>query len=314
MQQAEHIGFLLIPEFSMFSFCMMIEPLRMANHLSGEELYRWSIYTQDDEGVSASNKIPFFPTQKRQDYDDLDSLFVIAGLVSRQRDTLQAIEWLKKLARKKVQLGATSVGTEVLANAGLLKDKVCTIHWQHRDSLLEKYPELHVTTELYEIGQDIITCSGGLAGLDLMLQLITKSHGLDLAQEVAELYVHSQIRQSNNSQRMKLTDKYKTNHPRLIQALRLMRNNTEEVMSCAEISEMVGLSTRQMERLFKTHIKLKPKAYYMNIRLDKARYLLEQSNLSILEVGVACGFNSTSYFSRCYRKYFGINPSEVRKS
>lgn len=309
----QHIGFLLIPEFSMFSFSSLIEPLRMANRVSRKTLYEWSIYTQNDQAVYASNGLPFQPSKSLENCQQLDVIYVVAGLNVKLQNTQLAVNWLKKLARCKIQMGATSTGTELLANAGLLTNKTCTIHWENRESLLEMHPELKVTSELYEIDGSIHTCSGGLAGLDMMLELIKTTHGLEVAQQVSEQCVHSNMRASSEEQRIQLSSKHKTQHPRLLRALELMQNHTEDILTCEEISQRVSLSTRQLERLFKVYLELTPSAHYINLRLEKAQHLLEQSDMSILQISTACGFNSTSYFARCYQKRYQHSPSMERK-
>ena len=162
--------------------------------------------------------------------------------------------------------------------------------------------------------RNVITCSGGLAGLDMILHLIALKHGEVLANDVAEQCIHPNIRPAHEKQRMKLQLRYHASHPCLLQAIELMRENVEEILSCQEISDYVGISNRQMERLFRQHLGVSPTTYYMNLRLERASQLLQQTALSILQVGTACGFVSTSYFSRCYRKRYGYTPRDERRT
>ena len=309
----ERIGFFLVPEFSMISLSSAIEPLRMANRLRDKALYEWEIYCVHDEQVSASNGLPFSPTKVMSDTDDLDRLIVVAGIGAAHHAGEQILsKWLRSLRRKGIKLGATSTGTLLLAEAGVLKNRHCTIHWENHDSLAEQFPDLFVSTELYEIDRDVMTCSGGLAGLDMMLQLIAIKHGEELAKDVAEQCIHPVIRPAHEKQRMELQLRHHTQHPRLLKALDLMRNNTEEVLTCQEIGDLVGLSTRQMERLFRECLDTSPASHYMQLRLEKAHHLLLQSTLSIMQISTACGFSSTSYFARCYRKQYNRSPREER--
>lgn len=308
----ERIGFFLVPGFSMISLASAIEPLRMVNRLRDETIYKWDIYGVHDEVVLASNDLPFSPTREMSDTYDLDRMIVVAGIGAHHAEQDDVLRWLRILRRKGIKLGATSTGSLLLAKAGVLKGRNCTIHWENRDSFSEQFPELNISSELYEIDRDVMTCSGGLAGLDMMLQLIAMKHGEALAKDVAEQCIHPAIRPAHEKQRMELQLRHQTQHPRLLKALELMRSNTEEVLTCQEIGELVGLSTRQMERLFKECLGASPAAHYIQLRLEKAHHLLLQSTLSIMQISTACGFSSTSYFARCYRKQYNCTPREER--
>ncbi len=310
--QTEHVGFFLIPEFSMISFAAVVDPLRMANRLSGKPLYKWHFYGLHDEPVHCSNGIAIAPSRAMDDTDNLNRLFVVAGINAHLVEEKPVFKWLRQLSRNRVALGGTSTGSLLLARAGLLKGHTCTIHWENRESMQEEFPSLNVSGELYEIDGRISTCSGGLAGLDMILQIIALQHGEALANDVAEQCIHPHIRPAHEKQRMKFQLRYHANHPRLVQALELMRENLEEVLTCEEIGQLVGISTRQLERLFHQNLEMSPAQYYMELRLERARHLLEQSSMTILQIATACGFSSTSYFSRCYRKKYQRSPREER--
>ncbi|MBY4677533.1 GlxA family transcriptional regulator [Marinobacterium arenosum] len=312
--QIEQVGYFLISDFSMLSFAAALEPLRMANRMSGRELYQWHFYTLDDQPVQASNGLPFSPTRPMEDVDNLDTLLVVAGIGAHQVGQQELFRWLRALVRKGINVGATSTGSLLLAKAGLLKNRTCTIHWENSDSLAEQFPDLNVTGELYEVDRNVMTCSGGLAGLDMMLHLIAMKHGEELAKDVAEQCIHPAIRPAHEKQRMELQLRHQTRHPRLLKALELMRSNIEEVLTCQQVGDRVGLSTRQLERLFHDSLGVSPASHYMNLRLERAKHLLLQSTLSVLQISTACGFSSTSYFARCYRKRYGRTPREERRS
>lgn len=311
-EETEHFGFFLLPNFSMISFAAAVDPLRMANRMSDRPLYAWHFYGLDDSPVACSNGVVIEPTRSMSDLISIDCMFVVAGIGAHQLEHDSLFQWLRRIKRQGISLGATSTGSLLLAKAGLLRGKTCTIHWESRDSLQEMFPDLHVSEELYELDGKVITCSGGLAGLDMMLQLISLRHGDTLAQDVAEQCIHPDIRPAHDKQRMKLQLRYHANHPRLLSALEMMRTHVEGVLTIDQICHRIGLSSRQLERLFKQHLHATPAQYYMKLRLERARHLLQQSSLSVLQVADACGFSSTSYFSRCYRQQFGITPRDER--
>lgn len=309
----QKIGFLLIPQFSMLSFMSALEPLRVANRLSERNLYEWHIFSSDDTPVFASNDIPISPDRRFNETGDINLLIVVAGIGVTLVEDKSLSEWLRQLSRKGVALGATSTGSLLLARAGLMTDHRCTIHWENKESFEEEFPSLNVTGELYEIDRNIMTCSGGLASLDMILDKIALEHGPTLAIDCAEQFIHPQIRPANENQRMTLQLRYKTNHPRLLKVIQTMQIHTEDVLTCVDIGQKVGLSARQMERLFKEHLQTTPNAFYMQLRLERAKHLLVQSTMSVTQIAAACGFNSTSYFTRCYVKSFEVTPRQTRQ-
>ncbi|MFT6913777.1 MAG: transcriptional regulator GlxA family with amidase domain [Motiliproteus sp.] len=308
----ERIGFFLAPEFAMLSFAATVEPLRMANRMSGEHLYEWYLFTADNAPVCASNGMDFTPSRTLDQWQDIGTMIVVAGIDAHLYNSPEIKSWFRRLAAQGVNLGATATGSLLLARFGLLKDHTCTIHWENIDSFREEFPRLTITGELYEIDGKYLTCSGGLAGLDMMLSLIGNRHGQSLVKAVAEQCVHPDIRKAHENQRMSLQSKFHINNPRLIKAIEVMLDNLDEQISCQEIAEAASLSTRQLERLFKEHLDTTPNRFYLDQRLDRARILLVQSSLSIVEIASICGFGSTSYFAKCYRARFDHLPREER--
>nr|WP_173482204.1 MULTISPECIES: GlxA family transcriptional regulator [unclassified Marinobacterium] len=301
-----------MPGFSIISFAATIDPLRLANQLSGQTLYEWHFYGPADQTVTCSTGMRFQPTRRMNDTESIDRMLVVGGIGAQQESETYLNDWLQNLVRNGISLGATSTGSLLLAEAGVLEGKTCTVHWEERDQLTELYPDLNVSEELYEIDGNLMTCSGGLSGLDMILQLITIRHGESLAHQVAEHCIHPNIRPAHDKQRMKLQLRQHGSHPRLTQALELMREHIQPVLSCEQISDRVGLSTRQLERLFRQHLNSSPTNYYMSLRLEFARQQLKATRLPIQTVAKKAGFTSTSYFSRCYKKQFGLTPREAR--
>jgi transcriptional regulator GlxA family with amidase domain len=307
-----HIGFFLIPQFSMLSMSAAVEPLRIANRLSQRILYEWSFYSQDRLPVRASNHIEVAATRDMTDTAGLDALIVVAGIDVKDHNDPILSKWLRCLSRQSITLGSTSTGSLLLARAKLLHQSPCTIHWENIDSFKEEFPLLNITGELYEIDPHFMTCSGGLSGLDMMLQLITQEHGLQLAKDVAEQCIHPSIRDAHTHQRMATQTRLSIHHPGLIKTIELMQSHTEEPLPLAQLATTAGLSLRQMERLFKHHLGLRPAQYYLDMRLKKAQMLLQQTSLSTFAIATACGFNSTSYLAKRYRLKFLISPRQER--
>ncbi len=307
------LGFLLLPRYSMIAFTSAIEPLRMANRLSGRELYRWTTYTIDGEPVEASNGLRIQPDAGLGDLYGLHTLFVCSGVEVEQACDRGTLSWLNKLEHQPMHLGGLCTGSYVLASAGLLDGYRCTIHWENIAAMREAFPRVAVAYELFEIDRDRYTSAGGTAPLDMMLNLITQQVGGDIAAAISEAFACERIRGRHDRQRIPLQLRLGTSQPKLIEAVSIMESNIEEPIGLDELARHVGVSRRQLERLFQKHLNCVPTRYYLELRLARARQLLLQTSISIVDVAFACGFVSAPHFSKCYRDYYGIPPREERQ-
>lgn len=306
-------GFLLVPEYSMMAFTAAIDQLRMANRLSGKPLYEWIILSDDGEPVTASNELTL-NTVALKEAGRLDAVFVCGGINIEQKVSKSRSSWMRDQAARKVAIGALCTGTFLLAEAGLLQKYRCTIHWENMVGLRERFPELVISPDLFEIDSDRYTCAGGSAAMDMMVYLIAQKHGWDLATEIAEEFLVERIRGRNDRQRLPLRLQLGASQPKLAEAVAFMEANIEELISLDEIASHVGLSRRQLERLFQKYLHCVPTRYYMRLRLMHARQLLLQTSMPIVDIAYASGFVSTPHFSKCYREYFGIPPREERRA
>ncbi|MDH3689524.1 MAG: GlxA family transcriptional regulator [Gammaproteobacteria bacterium] len=312
-QKTRRFGFLLVPDFSMIAFASAIEPLRMANRLSGQILYEWVIVSADGQPVASSNGLEITPSCSIAECATIDTLFVCGGVDVDRAAGKSLLFWLRKVASRKIAMGSLCTGTHLLARANLLDGYRCTIHWENMASLREEYPRVIVSAELFEIDRDRYTCSGGTAPLDMMLNLIREHHGAELAAAISEEFICERIRGRNDRQRIPLKSHLGTGQPKLVEAVSLMESNLEEPMSLDELAQHVSLSRRQLERLFQKHLKCVPTRYYLELRLTRARQLLLQTSKSIVDVALSCGFVSAPHFSKCYRDFFGIPPRDERR-
>ncbi|MDJ0779084.1 MAG: GlxA family transcriptional regulator [Gammaproteobacteria bacterium] len=310
----EQAGFLLVPGFSMIAFSSALEPLRMANRESGKTLYRWHIYTPDGLPVQASNGIEITPDGSIENAGDLSLLLVCGGSDIGKAWSKQLQFSLRRLAkRSNLRIGALCTASYLLARAGLLDGYRCTIHWENIASLREEFANVQVTDDLFVVDRDRFSCAGGQASLDLMLNLIYERHGNELVTRISEQFMCERIRSSEDRQRVPLHLALGSNQPKLTEAVTLMEANIEEPISLDELSNYVGISRRQLERLFQKHLNCVPTRYYLNLRLNRARLLLLQTSKSIVDIALACGFISAPHFSKCYRDLFGIPPRDERR-
>jgi transcriptional regulator GlxA family with amidase domain len=307
------IAFVLAPQFPMLAFAAALDPLRVANRLSEKPLFEWLLASVDGRPVMASNGIPVEVQATLDALHDIDLVVVCVGLEPLQFGRQHKIHHqLRRLAHHGAVIGAISCGTFVLAEAGLLNGRRATVHWEYDELFRKRYPSLQTSHELFIFDRDVFTCCGGTAALDMMLHLVRETFGKQLAQDVAEQFIYPRIRDEEEAQRAAIQNRYAVASPRLAQIIEMMESTLDEPVPLCEIATKVGISTRQIERLFKEQMGIGPSMFYLKRRLERARTLLRQTLLPIREVAVECGFGSTAHFSNAYKKSFGVPPTQER--
>jgi AraC family carnitine catabolism transcriptional activator len=310
---SELIVFLLMPGFSLLDFAAIAEPLRSANRLGGE-LYRWKVLSADGYPVKASNGMSMAVDGPLATLEAASILYVVAAYDPLAHVDRTLKHWLKRQANAGITLGGVDTGAFVLAEAGLLQGFRVTVHWETIAAFIERYPELRTSHEIFEIDGQRITSAGGTASMDLMLELIARRHGRDLAIRVADQFVLGQIRPQKNLQRSPLGERYGVNNTKLLSAIAQMEQHIETPLAIDPLAANVGITRRQLERLFRTGMSESPAGFYLNLRLERGRQLLQQTDLSVMEVSLACGFESSSYFARCYKNRFQRPPRQDRRA
>lgn len=306
------VAFLVLPGFPMMAFTSALEPLRGANLINGESLYYWRLVSPHGGMVSSSGGVVVETQPLPDENERFDRIIVCSGINAHRFEDKATIAWLRRAARSGVQVGAVSDGTYVLARAGLLTGYRCTIHWQCMDGFQETFPDIDLRRELYEIDRGRFTCAGGSAATDMVLHMMEQEHNRELAVRVADHFLHERIRAFDDRQRMSLRLRVGVGHPKLLQAVKLMEENLEVPLSSAELAEEIGVSTRQLERLFQKYLGVTPRSHYVELRLLRAHMMLTHSAMSVTEVGLACGFVSASHFAKRYRERFRQTPQRTR--
>ena len=312
--RAQSVGFLLVPGFALMSYAAAVEPLRAANLISGKPLYRWWHAAPGGKPVMASNGVAIIPDIGVGTDRDVDMLFVCAGGNPATFNDKTVFAWLRKLARRGVTIGGISGGPYILARAGLLDERRVTLHWEHQPAFSEDFPGIAVAPSLFEIDGNRITCSGGISALDMMVALIERDHGRQLAAAVGDWFLHTHIREGMGPQRMDLRLRLGIADEKLLRVLRRMEESIEAPQARTELASLAGVSVRQLERLFRRHLGHGIHKQYSSMRLERARQLLRETTLPVLDVAIATGFTSSSQFARAYRRSFGEPPSHTRLS
>ncbi|GHA10675.1 GlxA family transcriptional regulator [Oceanisphaera arctica] len=308
----QHIGFLLVPGFSLFGLTAMLDPLRHANHGSNRELYRWQLISEQGGAVRSSDDLDIMSDTGIHDLAVCDTLIICSGYDPHARITPGLLGFIRKQASHGADIGCQDTGAYIAAAAGILDGYRATLHWENLDSTAEAFPRVNLVQELLVVDRGRFSCPGALSGLDMMLYLINTQHGNGLATMVSDGLIYTHKRAHSDPQRTSLQKRLDSRNPRLVEAVQLMERNLEEPLRISEIAAQLQLSEREIERLFRHYLQQTPSAYYRNLRLDQARWMLQQTSQSVTDISIACGFASLSHFTRSYQQRFDKNPSRER--
>ncbi|MEZ5723327.1 MAG: GlxA family transcriptional regulator [Paracoccaceae bacterium] len=304
--------FVLVENFTLLSFAGAVDSLRLTNRQLGREACSWLLVGENGRAVRCSAGIEVSLDGGLGEMRHTDTVIVCGGEDVAAQTSKTLLSWLRREARRGAAMGAFCTGAHVLAEAGLLDGKRATIHWENHDGFTEAFENVELSRAVYVIDGNRMTTAGGTASIDLMLALIAREFGTDIASAVADQQIYTTIRTERDSQRLSVPTRIGVRHPKLAQVIQAMEANIEDPVSPAKLAAAVGLSTRQLERLFRRYLNRSPKRYYMELRLQKARNLLMQTDMSVINVGLACGFTSPSHFSKCYRAHYETTPYRER--
>ncbi|WP_299863831.1 GlxA family transcriptional regulator [uncultured Roseobacter sp.] len=306
--------FVLLEDFTLLCFSAAVESLRIANRMAGKQVYEWRIIGEGGDIVYASSGSGFKLDGDLEELNRDDTVMVCGGIDVQAATTKRVLGWLRREARKGLLVGGLCTAAYTLAKAGLLDGKRATIHWENQDSFSEEFQEVDLTKSVFVVDGNRITTAGGTSSIDLMLKLIADHQGEELANMVADQLIYASIRTDQDTQRLSVPTRIGVRHPKLSKVIQMMEGNIEEPISPSILAKNVGMSTRQLERLFRRYLNRSPKRYYMELRLQKARNLLMQTDMSVINVALACGFASPSHFSKCYRSHYDTTPYRERGS
>lgn len=308
LTQNGHIFFLLLHDFSVLSMSSAIETLRIANRISGEKIFNIALCTVDGKPVSSSLGKGLVVDCGLPDVTHKDTIIICGGANIQSASTRSIVSWLRRASRQGARIGGLCTGAYTMARAGILNGKRATIHWENRDSFVEEFPDVKLTDYAFVIDGNRLTTAGGTASIDLMLNIISSRVDEQLSEDVSQQLLYSKIRLIQNTARISRIDRLHLRHPILSKTVQLMEKNVENPIHISILANDAHISTRQLERLFKKHLSQSPAQYYMEIRLNRARNLLLQTSMSVINVAIACGFSSASHFSKNYKKRFSSSP------
>jgi AraC family carnitine catabolism transcriptional activator len=305
----QSLAFTLMPGFSAIAFFAALEPLRIANRLAEQELYAWTIHAPDGEFAEASNEMQLRSDGPLSEAPHL--LIICAGFDPLDRARPALLGQIRRLWRAGCQIGAIDTGAFVLAEAGILGRETITLHWEAAEEFRRRYPQIPVSTELYERHARLMTCAGGTAAMDMMLDGISASHGIALAQAVSDQLIHDRIRPPSEPQRTALGLQAQSAGRTVQRLIAAMEHGIGSGGSLSSMLAAEGIQRRQAERLFLASLGITPGRYYRELRIRHAVELMRQTRMTVHEAALAAGFSSQPVFSRACRQHFGMSPRAI---
>ncbi len=310
---SQEFYFLLQPQLTMLAFSAALEPLRIANQVTNRELYRWFTMTEDGGPIRCSNNVQIVPDMVMGDVPRQALAFACSGNDPTQIQTQKVSNWIGRQRAHGTTMGGICTGAFALATVGLLRGRRFTLHWENQPAFAEIYPDLHPSPNLFEIDGPVLTCGGGNASTDMMLRLIEREHGKELAIIVADMCIHGRSGPAKVPQKSAYAVALGSRNPHLVGALQYMSEHLEEPLDIAELADRLDISRRQLERLFKRYVGVTPNQAYFDLRLARAHALLNQTDMTVTEIAVATGFSSRSQLGVRFRQKFGTSPQAFRK-
>lgn len=304
---------LIFPGFPMMAFSSVIEPLRAANILAGKQHYRWVIVGAVKGAVGASNGVVIQPDFFVRQAPKVDRIVVCSGGDADHVVAAAAVTWIRRNGRSGAHIGAVADAAFFLARAGLLDGHACTLHWTSQAAFAEAFPEIELRRDLYVIDRKRFTSAGGVGSLDMMLDIIGRDCSAEVATGVAEWFVHSQLRSSVDRKLMPLRLRTGVRDELVLSAIAIMEDAVEERLAMTDLAVRLAVSSDRLERRFRAELSISPSGYYRRLRLKRAADLLAHSTLAVRDVALACGFASTSSFSRAFKEEHGHAPKMTRR-
>jgi len=291
--------------FSLFGIAAALEVLRHANRFAGKTIYRWSFLCEQNQPVQDSNGLFLQPSTSIQQAEDSDIAFMVAAFDANDIEAPQLLQWLSRQANAGRYIGGISNGAFQLAKGNLLDGYNATCHWEDFESFFLTYPQVHARYQRFVFDRNRITCSGGTATLDLFIEIVRNDHNSELALKVARQMLLRDHTETGDDQQQ-----YST---RVQRALNLFDVSIEHGLNIEQLASRVGVSRRELLRLFQRETGKTPSDLLNQRRLRRAHALVTRSQLSIASISAALGFSSQSHLTTAYRKYYATTPAQHRR-
>ncbi|WP_319534313.1 helix-turn-helix domain-containing protein [uncultured Vibrio sp.] len=318
------IGFILQPHFSLMAFTAAMDALITANLVHETSLFQIQTFGIDSRKVLSDIGIDIATDATVESLNlhkrgSLDWLFVCGGYRCSTQSTPPLTECLMSANNQKVNLGSIWNGTIALAHANIIEENTASaVHPNSHQFIHATFPTVELSPHTYEVSANRASCAGPNSAMEMMLSIIEAKFDRQLVRAVREILSCDQASEGRqailHSQPNKPSVDTLARPEALQDAISLMESNIEEPLTPDELARFLSMSRRQLERLFQTHLELSPSRYYLKLRLLAAHKELEQNKEPIIQIGLSCGFVSSSHFSNCFKDFFGYTPTQLRQN
>ena len=316
MHRKLSVAFVLAPNFTLLALSAFVDTLRLAadeGDRSRPIRCAWAVLSDTMRPVRSSSGISVNPDSELQVPTTFDYIVVVGGTLTTDLLSQPMSLYLQEAARAGVPLVGICTGSFVLARLGLMHGRQSCISWFHHEDFRRLYPNLKASSdELFIVDGDRLTCAGGTSVVHLAAHLVKQFCG----EAAAEKALRIMIEQSTLPPQFPQPQPFQTPRTRDLRvrkAMLLLERNLETPLSAEFIARHVGISVRQLERLFKTEVGCSPSAFALRIRLEHAHQRLLHSQESVADIALQSGFVNRSHFAHSFRLRFGVTPSELRE-
>jgi transcriptional regulator GlxA family with amidase domain len=307
------VTLLVFPGSSIMCVASAVDPLRAANRVAGETLFDFSLVSVDGKAPVTTCGLPVAVSGRFDATKGTDMLVIIGGFGTRYAAGRPLLSTIRKLARSARAVGGVEAGTWMLGHAGLLEGRAATTHWEDMEDFAAAFPGADVRPDRYVIDGPVFTTGGASPTFDLMLHLVRSRLGMAVALDVASVFIYDQARAATDAQPLVSLGRLEGYDPRLAQAIRLMEAHVDRPLTTAAIARRTGITARALELIFRKSIGETPGAYCLRLRLNAARRLVLDTQVSMAEVAARTGFSSATSFSRAFSRAFGVAPVRMRR-
>lgn len=312
-----NVGFILAKRFTLCAFANFVDVLRLAadeGDRSRPILCNWTVLSDSMDAVNSSCGISVQPKERLGDPARFDYIVIVGGLMDEMPGlSAPYVKFLHQAAAEGVPLIGVCTGAFMLHQAGLLDGYRCCVSWFHHADFLEQFEGLTpVTDQIFVVDRDRLTCSGGASSAHLAAYLVDKHVGRAQASKSLHIMIIDDALQAEKPQ-PGITMDFKTRDPIVLRTLLLMQQHIDTPLSVTDIAKRLGHSKRQLERHFRTALDISPQAAFLKIRLSLAHHQIRNSDKSVAQIAVDCGFCDSSHLSRMFRRSFGLTPNQLRQ-
>lgn len=317
-QERLRIGFILARSFTLSAFALFVDTLRLASDetdRSGRRFADWQVLGSTRHLIASSCGVQVAPTSDFVDPSEFNYIVVVGGLLGHDKPVdNETIAYLRKAAAQKIPLIGVCTGTFILADAGLMKNHQTCVSWLHYDAFRERFPDVDVRADrIFNLDRNRGSCAGGSSAADMAATIVRRHISKEAERNAMEVLQIGKARTALDIQARRPLS-IDCDDPKVKAALIIMEQNIENTLSIPELAASVGVSRRQLERLFFENMNSSPALAYRRVRLERARHLLMQTKAPLIEIAIEVGFENASHFAKLFRKTYGQSPTTLRAS